>query len=429
MCGSSSFHREAEAEALKFRKEETMRRYAILTLSVCLLALSGIYTHAGAGLDEWTSNGPYGGNVQSMVLDPSDWIETAFEGLLSGSRSGIAAKDLPGNLVSQGVQGMIFSSQEDFRSGAISWNVSVREEGGVVLNALPSYNKYLLPHWGTSVRDVYIDESTGNIYYTRLYGLMVIGPDGRSISYRNSGVWDTTEDIIGTLITSTVRITNNWVGDMAMDVERGDVYLPTDNGGLNVIHTRKTFDPTDDRVDVYDEYSHPAILMHDPVSVWRDEEGNIYLGFHLNAGITILHPDSTSTSYTAERGVLNTTETGSLWAAPVISRIPRIGATFEAKPFFRDRDGNLYVGTDRGLTVLHYNSELGRYDTSVIYRSTGVWDTTEDLWGTLLRSEPRIVTRNGFSMLHTDGTVTIFSVEREDYTSSAPVTVQVGEDL
>jgi len=241
-------------------------------------------------------------------------------------------------------------------------------------------------------------------------------------------VWDTTEDIIGTLISSTVRIGNNRVGDITMDVERGDVYLPTDNGGLNVIHTRKTFDPTDDRVDMYDRYSHPAILMHDPVNIWRDPEGNVYLGFHLDAGITILHPDSTSTSYTAERGVLNTTETGSLWAAPLISRTPRIGATFEARPFFRDRDGNLYVGTDRGLTVLHYNRELGRYDTSVTYRSTGVWDTTEDPRGTLLSSEPKIVTRNGFSILHTDGTVTLFSMER-DYTSPDPTVLSMPEDI
>ena len=60
---------------------------------------------------------------------------------------------------------------------------------------------------------------------------------------------------------------------------------------------------------------------------------------------------------------------------------------------------------------MYYNSELGRYDRSVTYRSTGMWDTTEDPEGVLISPAPKIFTKDGFSVLHPDNTVTVYTLD------------------
>ncbi|RLC73906.1 MAG: hypothetical protein DRI61_17595, partial [Chloroflexi bacterium] len=239
-------------------------------------------------------------------------------------------------------------------------------------------------------------------------------------------MWDTTEDPVGKLINPEVKLGRNTVIYIWKDEDTGDIYVCTDNGGLNIIRTRGTPEPEDDTIEVYSRDTTPAILRWDPSNVWKDDEGNIYLGFHLRPGVTILRPDGTSISYTGERGVINTTFvaedplfTGEpIENAPLISSTPRIGTTYTkgwapaaAIPLFKDENGNLYVGTDRGLTVLYYNPELRRYDRSVTYRSTGVWDTTEDPEGTLISPTPKIFTKDGFCVLHPDNTVTVYTLD------------------
>lgn len=353
---------------------------------------------------------------RNLALDAS-WIQTTQEDLLSGSLSGTDANISTGNLI-LGKPDERFTTREDFMEGTIRWNVRIKEEGRVALNHAVSLTRRPVLAIGKSIGCAWQDPNTEEIYFgTGWDGLTVLRPDGTCITYRTTGVWDITRRPVGTLISPVPRIGINGVKDIWKDMETGDVYVCTENGGLNIIHTYNTLDPGDDRVDMYDDYTTPAILRNDPENVWKDEEGNVYTGFHKDAGVTIIHPDGTSTSYTGLRGILNTT-TSPLYRGPMdtplISRTPRIGTTWEAHPLFRDEDGNLYVGTDRGLTVLYYNPELKRYDRSATYRSTGVWDTTEDPEGTLISPTPKIVTGDGFCVLHPDNTVTTYTPEYTD---------------
>jgi len=316
-----------------------------------------------------------------------------------------------------------FTTREDFTQGTIGWNVRVKENG-IALNRVVSILRHppvlSIPRL---IKYAWRDPTTKELYIgTGIDGLTVLWPDGRCFTYRTSGVWDTTEDPVGKLINPEVRLGRNTVIYIWKDKDTGDIYVCTDNGGLNIIRTRGTPEPEDDTIEVYSRDTTPAILRWDPLNVWKDDEGNIYLGFHLHPGVTILRPDGTSISYTGERGVINTTSIAQnpLWTAepienaPLISSIPRIGTGYggEALPLFKDENGNLYVGTDRGLTVLYYNSELGRYDRSVTYRSTGMWDTTEDPEGTLISPTPKIFTC-GFFILHPDNTMTVYTLDYE----------------
>ncbi|RLC78282.1 MAG: hypothetical protein DRI61_10110 [Chloroflexi bacterium] len=316
-----------------------------------------------------------------------------------------------------------FTTKEDFTRGAIGWNIKVKQDGRVVLNPIVSLIKHPVISIPRVIQCVRQDPATGEIYIgTWNDGLTVLYPDGTSVTYRTDGVWDTTEDPVGELIYPDVKISINSIKYIWKDKETGDLYVCTEDGGLDVIYTQGTPDPGDDTIKVYSDDTTPAILRWDPENVWKDDEGNIYLGFHLNPGVTILRPDGTSISYTGERGVINTTfvRRKDSWSgtvkpiedAPLISSTPRIGTGYngEALPLFKDKDGNLYVGTRNGLTVLYYNPELGRYDRSVTYRSTGVWDTTEDPEGTLISPTSKISTCN-FSILHPDSTVTMYTID------------------
>ncbi|RLG58579.1 MAG: hypothetical protein DRN95_04095, partial [Candidatus Hydrothermarchaeota archaeon] len=313
-----------------------------------------------------------------------------------------------------------FTSREDFIHGTIGWNVRWTGDG-IALNHVVSLIKHPIISVARGILCVLQDTVTGELYIGSGDGVTVLLPDGRSFTYRKDGLWDTTEDPVGKLVDPSIRIASStsWIVSLWKDMERGDLYVGTNDGGLNIIHTQGTLEPYDDTVEIYSIDTTPAILTGDPENPWVDEEGNIYMGFHLYPGVTIIHPDGTSISYTY-RGVLNTTVVHSsgqpvVEVAPLISRTPCIGTGYNGKaiPLFRDGEGNLYVGTDRGLTVLYYNSELGRYDRSVTYRSTGVWDTTEDPEGVLISPTPKIFTRDGFCVLHPDSTVTVYTL---DYT-------------
>jgi len=313
-----------------------------------------------------------------------------------------------------------FTTREDFTQGTIGWNVRWTGDG-IALNRAVSLIKHPVISIARTIYCVLQDTLTGELYLGSGDGLTVILPDGRSFTYRKDGLWDTTEDPLGELVDPSIKIapSTSWIWSLWKDMKKGDIYIGTNDGGLNIIHTQGTLDPYDDTVEIYSIDTTPAILTGDPEDPWVDEEGNIYMGFHKYPGVTVIHPDGTSISYTY-RGVLNTTSVSSsgqplVDVASLISSTPRIGTGYKgwAVPLFKDEEGNLYVGTDRGLTVLYYNPDLGRYDRSVTYRSTGIWDTTEDPEGTLISSSPQIFTKDGFCILHPDSTVTVYTL---DYT-------------
>jgi len=169
-----------------------------------------------------------------------------------------------------------FTTREDFTQGTIGWNVRWTGDG-IALNRAVSLIKHPVISVARTIYCVLQDTLTGELYLGSGDGLTVILPDGRSFTYRKDGLWDTTEDPLGKLVDPSIRIASStsWIISLWKDMRKGDIYIGTNDGGLNIIHTHGTPEPYDDTVEIYSDNTTPAILTHDPENPWVDEEGNI----------------------------------------------------------------------------------------------------------------------------------------------------------
>ena len=247
------------------------------------------------------------------------------------------------------------------------------------------------------------DKETDEILVSSFYdtkGMTVLNPrQGKSFTYRTTGIWDTTSNSTGELIPGTMKIVfdprDPASGDRPhyawRDNKTGLIYLCTDNSGINIIDTKKTEDLTDDEVvEVYSNNTQPALLRWDPDYGFNDDLGNIYLGHYHVDGFVIIHADRTATAY-KDTGVYDVSldKTGTL-----IRETPRLGSYHgydgDATPFFKDVDDNLYVGTTCGFTVYYYNHYNAYYDKTLTYRVDGLYDTTSDSRGVLINPEIKI---------------------------------------
>ncbi|NKB72219.1 MAG: T9SS type A sorting domain-containing protein [Candidatus Latescibacteria bacterium] len=266
------------------------------------------------------------------------------------------------------------------------------------------------------------DPETDDIYITMIGGggLTILSPATQSsITYRNRGIWDTSLDAVGQKIRedwqfSPVQISKSYPGSdrpalLSALRRRGtsDVWIAGDFNAVSLLIRKDPLTYVDDalRKDFW-----ALGFQYGKNDLYEDDAGRLYItGLH-NEGLDILHPDlKTLVNYRMEGAMV-------IKEGTIVERYetPKIPALGRLRPLLKRNNGDLLVGHlswdfydptsaegGLGLVVLSdYDSLSQRYTTSMNYRLTGQYDTTDELG-------LEIVSLYGTSPVATNGETTI----------------------
>jgi hypothetical protein len=239
-------------------------------------------------------------------------------------------------------------------------------------------------------------------------GFTILDPwKERSVTYRNKGIWNTTDNAEGVLLREdwTFGSFRNSdpgllfdlpVHDVLRHTGTKDIVLSTASAGILIIHTGDPATYADDALDTELWWlgNSPQILTFNHRTsnrvfhrLYEDSEGRLYADNTHGYGLWVIHPDLKAVTiyFTSGPEVFSSLDI----STPFFS--PKLAATHYFPPLFKAYNGDLYLGSMRddppppntsgtGLTVLQaYEETTRRYTTSVNYRTTGLWNTTEQV--------------------------------------------------
>lgn len=132
----------------------------------------------------------------------------------------------------------------------------------------------------------WLDKKTNYLYVSTWGGLSVIDTRGTETADDDELVFNYTEK-------SSPAIGYNKVRSSFMDQNTGLLYISTDGGGLSVIDTKKTTDPADDTLVItYSKNSNPALPSNRVYQAFLDRDGYLFASTW-GGGLAIINTNKT----------------------------------------------------------------------------------------------------------------------------------------
>ncbi|NKB65833.1 MAG: T9SS type A sorting domain-containing protein [Candidatus Latescibacteria bacterium] len=233
-------------------------------------------------------------------------------------------------------------------------------------------------------------------------GFTVLDPwKERSVTYRNQGIWDTTEDAEGRLLRADWTFAPyrspdpGLLFDLTIYSARrlagtDDIVLTTNAAGIQLI---RRGDPDTYADDVLDKelwwLGSRAGITSVAHHIYEDTAGGLYIDLTHSRGLLVVQPDG---RYATVHGYWGATVKTGPEGLQVI-HTPKMASANMSRPLFVGRSGDLYVGTlafydlsippgvtGMGLTILQdFDQDSFHYTRSLNYRTTGLWNTTEQV--------------------------------------------------
>ena len=247
-----------------------------------------------------------------------------------------------------------------------------------------SYTTDTTPALGNkNVNHSWLDSANNFLYVSSSWD----GGGGLTVIDTKSTITPTDDTLVTRYtISSTPAIGDDNVIHSWLDSNTDLLYISTFGGGLSVIDTQGTADPSDDTLVItYTTSTTPAIGHNRVYHSWLDTGTNrLYVGTW-GGGLSII--DTQGTIDPSDDTLHKSYSTAST---------PAIGHDYIENSFMDSPNNLLYIsaqsgydyqsGTNKGcLSVINLTT-----DTSFTYKDDGVYDTTNDSTGTLISSAPAI---------------------------------------
>ncbi|MEA3323139.1 MAG: SBBP repeat-containing protein [Patescibacteria group bacterium] len=273
--------------------------------------------------------------------------------------------------------------------------VDNQDDGEVIINQGWTYTSETSPgSISDSIIHSFVDINNKLIYISTYSGLSVIN---------TQGTIDPSDDTLVTTYntTSTPAIANNRVYHSFLDTANNLIYISTVDGGLSVINTQGTIDPSDDTlVTTYNTTSTPAIAGNIVFYSSLDANHNIlYVG--TRDGLSVINTQGTiDPSDDTLVTTYNTTST------------PAIANNWIYEIFLDAENNLIYISTwGSGISVINTHGTIDPSDDTLVitYNTTSTPAIANNrAKGVLGDSDNNLIyinTEKGLSVINTHGTI------------------------